>query len=581
MLLASPVARAEDDDTESFYTAGFEDGSWIRHASISNWNHHDREPEIGGRSLFGQEPRVTWLRRHGQPPLPRVETCLEFHGGDLLPGRIVARRVEGGRREAILVVEPHFTFTLPGSRNERELRVRESCVKRITREEGEGAPPTPPGTLRFRDGRVRAFRSLRWVGDEVQLLTESGLETVPADSLLQVHYPARDAWTSYLDTVAALAPGPGERILRLTHESGLRLTASTDRFRATNRGGNQSNPGYWYHLVHPAWSLDPIWLSHPAVIERVYFEPERPPLTLFAPDRVEYRQALGARFPWRLDRSVLGTTLATQERDFGWGFGVHAHTELAFDLPDLVTGFRSRVALDRRAGEGGCVRAGIRDARGHVLHEGELLIGSSTHREVDWIALPDRAGGRSLVLVADAALEDHPPEADPLDIRDHLDWLEPRLRLDPARLRAELGRRATHSMAAWAGWKVEGAGGFAFERTNTLESAGNDRQRILQPVTAQPPFLRLSRSVRVTDESARLEILAGLPPGTYEAIHLEVRVNSEEPVLLKVGRWSTWQPPEPLVVSLGEHVGEQVTIQITQVASGPKSRVHWEDLALQ
>jgi len=52
-----------------------------------------------------------------------------------------------------------------------------------------------------------------------------------------------------------------------------------------------------------------------------------------------------------------------------------------------------------------------------------------------------KQGQHRLVLVADAAERDHPPTADPLDVRDILDWLEPTLLLDPAGLKQEIVAR--------------------------------------------------------------------------------------------------------------------------------------------
>jgi len=44
--------------------------------------------------------------------------------------------------------------------------------------------------------------------------------------------------------------------------------------------------------------------------------------------------------------------------------------------------------------------------------------------------------------VADAAETDRPPGADPLDIRDTLDWIEPVFLLNRDKLRAEVAKRA-------------------------------------------------------------------------------------------------------------------------------------------
>ena len=45
---------------------------------------------------------------------------------------------------------------------------------------------------------------------------------------------------------------------------------------------------------------------------------------------------------------------------------------------------------------------------------------------------------RGLVRVADAAAKARPPGADPFDVRDVVDWLEPVVQFDPLALRREI-----------------------------------------------------------------------------------------------------------------------------------------------
>jgi hypothetical protein len=67
------------------------------------------------------------------------------------------------------------------------------------------------------------------------------------------------------------------------------------------------------------------------------------------------------------------------------------------------------------------------------------LIGSDEVIDTGTIELPRSSTGRRvLLLVADSEHEGRPPGADPFDIRDSMDWLEPHLELDLRRLKADV-----------------------------------------------------------------------------------------------------------------------------------------------
>ena len=58
------------------------------------------------------------------------------------------------------------------------------------------------------------------------------------------------------------------------------------------------------------------------------------------------------------------------------------------------------------------------------------------------VRLPtERRPAWRLLLVANSVHEGRPAGADPWDVRDRLDWLEPRLILDQAKLKIEVDRR--------------------------------------------------------------------------------------------------------------------------------------------
>src|SRR5262249_28030344 len=144
------------------------------------------------------------------------------------------------------------------------------------------------------------------------------------------------------------------------------------------------------------------------------------------------------------------------EHAFGWGFGVHAYSELGFELPPGARVFRTQYGLDRAAGSGGCVRAAVfaGPASGRPLYSSDHVIGSSKSFDTGSLSLQ---GASQLSLVVDPAQNDRPAGADPFEIRDIFDWLQPVVELDPEALRAELERRGDSLLWSWPGWTLADA----------------------------------------------------------------------------------------------------------------------------
>ena len=158
---------------------------------------------------------------------------------------------------------------------------------------------------------------------------------------------------------------------------GLRATASSKRFIPAFRG-DAGNPDHWYQAVQPFWSAEPLWLRHRAIRMRRFFAPHEVPLSVVEPARVVQKSHLAGGWNWQLDRNVHALAMRSGDLPFGWGLGVQAYSELAFDLPPSARTFRTQYGLDWSAGSGGCVRAAIfaGNATGPLLHRSGHLIGT-------------------------------------------------------------------------------------------------------------------------------------------------------------------------------------------------------------
>jgi hypothetical protein len=209
--------------------------------------------------------------------------------------------------------------------------------------------------------------------------------------------------------------------------------------------GSASDPNSWYQRVQPAWTPDELWVPIGTIRTLTIFEAHEPPLTRFLPVESSNLSSLGPPRPARVDANVVGEPLSRDGKLLGWGIGVHAPSALRFDLPAEAISVRVGAGLDDRAGDGGCVRVAIYrgdDAQRPLWRSG-FLIGTSASADSGRIMLPAVSGRRSIVLVSDTAHQGRPRSADPLNIRDLVDWTEPVVMLDRKKLAkrvAELAR---------------------------------------------------------------------------------------------------------------------------------------------
>jgi hypothetical protein len=442
-----------------------------------------------------------------------------------------------------------------------------------------------PRTAFLKDGSQLDFRLVRFEPGAVRLLRGDGVREVPLEQLAELHLAAIDPWDAYFGQLAGLGLGPQTRIARIETASGLRATGTTDRFQAATQGP-VDKPESWRHLVQPAWSLDPLWVSHASVRVREYFLPHEVPLSRIEPAAHRQRSDLGVFWPWKADRNANGHVLNSAGTKRAWGLGVHATCELEFSLPAAARSFRTRLGLDQSVREGGCVQASVswkpegKGVNGQAvepkqLYQSPVIVGCS--REFDSGVLPlEMSSPGRLVLQVDSAHETRPPGADPLDIRDTFDWLEPLVELDPQQLRVETARRGPQQIPAWEGWQVAADGGVPLI-SRWDESDPAQRAYRLYVALGQAT-VRLSAPLQVRPGKDRLLLAIARPNGSTPSA-LEIRVDGQAAARFDVPQ-RPYQTVRPLVVSLAPYRGRTVNVEILVRSDDDRSLIEWRAITL-
>ena len=448
LLISLGVAAARGDKPPR-YAALMTGGQRVTGEKLADWHDKQAAPKLDAQPLLDAANPVRWLKDRSLPQPALPPAYVEMHTGDRLPGTVVDYRT--GKEELFTPQPPHLLITPqkvlepPRRPDTPEVRVILSSVRRIVwqRRSRQGYQP---GTAFFRDGRSVAYRAIRFASGHVNLLVGTENRKVPWSDLAEVHMPQVSFWPNYFDELATLCSTSETRLMQVEATTGLVATTSLDRF-APRTAGNPQDSAQWVHGIQPAWSLDILWVPCRDIACRRYFLPREVPLS-----RVPAEMGTGKGKTLRLNQNAFGGPLRNATLDFGWGFGLQGPAEIKFELPPGVKSFHAWAGLDRVSGKGGCIRGRIfANAAGTApLWESPFLVGSEALADTGVLPLSGPGmGQKHLVLQIDAAHEGRPAGTDPLDIRDHADWFDPMLELDPAALKAELDKRLAGRFYAW------------------------------------------------------------------------------------------------------------------------------------
>lgn len=589
LLLAWVVPAAAQKPAR--FVALLTNGERIEGNSLTDWHNNAAEPRIDGKPLLDPNKPLRWQRDRALLPGEAPRAFIEMHSGDRFPG-VVTDYVPSGaslydQQVAHFRVRSEIPLTPSRRATEQPLRIVASFVRRIVWQKRD-RNEFEPNTVFYRDGRSVTFRAARFGNGFVNLLLAEGNERVSFNEMAEIHLAAVNPWQAYYDELAAIDLDDQKgRLFQIETTDGLIATSAYKR-KKFNAFGNGQEFDRWVHGLQPAWCLDVIHVPTADIWARRMWAVNEVPLTRIRPISIGTRSPISntGRAP-RMNTNIEGGPLRSATLDFGWGIGVHAQTEITFELPSGVRALRGEVALDRIAGKGGCVRARVfaNATSTPPLWESPYLVGSETVADLGALALSGPAQGqKTLVLQVDAAHAGRPAGADPLDVRDSADWLDPWLEIDPEVIKAEVAKRGLKQYAAWNDWTVSQAADGTLEwKTDLNEILGADPSNYRLAVAARKQPLVLSRELKLSPGDNWLVVFANRNSSSGPAQKLEVRIGGEPVAEYEVPfRHRGNEDHAPLSINLKNYQAAKkpILVEIRQLASTEQGYIDWRAISV-
>lgn len=565
------------------YVGRLADGQMISGAVIADWHSPDANPRLDNQPLLDPNNSFRWLRDRALRLSDEPNAYVETWTGDRVPGEVVefvgADSNSFAKTPPHFIVEPTAELNPPRPHFPKHVRVMVDAVRRIVWRK-RSVNRWEPNVAFFQDGRAIKFRGIRFSGKSVFLLLEEGQTEASLADLAELHFPERDPWDAYFDELALLTPSGESRLLQCETTDGLIVTTSRDRLFPLAEGG-PSDSQRWLHGLHPAWSLDMIWIPHRNVVVRRAFAPNEVPLSRLFPQSEKSPSSLnGVQGQAKVNRNVEGGALESGGQAYGWGFGVLGASQLRFPIPAMATAVQGRVGLDRIAGSGGSIQASIflDKTEGAPLWQSAPLVGAS--QTTDWgnLSLPgDTNEHRELILKIDPLLHNAPPGADPLDIRDLADWLDPLLLLDSQRLQGELSRRTPRRVYAWRDWEVDTEVPYKWRQQFDLNGpASGVRLGVIAP---DQPF-RATRRLPSPLKAEWLVVQAEHLPNASQRAKLEVRIQGEAITEWEIPSYASDPARRQILVvplhRLANSPKGNLLLELVQMPNSPEASVFWE-----
>ena len=256
-----------------------------------------------------------------------------------------------------------------------------------------------------------------------------------------------------------------------------------------------------------------------------------------------------------------------------WGWERTRRTRSPFNCRSAAQQFTATVGLDQAARGGGCVTCRIyRDQdRGQPLWQHEFLRGTDPPLRVGPVGL---APAQRLTLTTEFAHERRPAGADPLDVRDHVDWLLPLVTVDLAAI-----ARPPLDVGEWfpelAGWKPADDSQPPISLRPWWDKLANRWRIAMVPdagrriADAKPLELSRPLQISLSNSFVRLAVGRDRTDSTYHLVNLlvdgqprDTMINGDlgsnaGPGVVHDRQWILW-----------EHVGKQAVVSLKLTPQG-------------
>lgn len=574
-LVPAGPSGAQADDR---YAAWLSDGTVVTAPTLPSWPVPGTSWHLGGRNLLAGEHPLRLLRDR-LAVLERRPPYLVMVSGDVLCGRPVRweRDPNGEPGAGRLWIQLEMPLVpLTGT----ALPIRADRVARLVLDPAAAEEPPLPGRVRLLDGRSWMARAIRWREGGLALLTAEGVTELPLRDLAEVCFLSGDPWQALLEESVWADTPDAVLLTRWQTREGAALTSARVRRQELGAVPRRGMAEETVYVLQPAWALAPLVVPQAAVAAVSLRRPDELPLVALPSRRPAWRVLTApppppyVSPPWA---AAPPGTAGSGPWECDLGLPTRAASLLAWELPPLAERLLLAVGLDRSAGRGGCVRcqvwAGRSDAllpeqtdrepkaaganpvaplpprlpdppdshpvplHNHsfkgdesrferILGGMDCLWDSGIVQGRDGPQRPkplDLRGRQRLALVTEFAHDERPSGADPLDIRDQVVWLDPRVRLLPDAL--SLPRRLTSRLTGLDAWQLDGTRWEGVELHTPWHPASQQWDNLLR----LPPggSLTFRRQVTVSPAADVLELLT-ICPLDLDQHQLVLRVDGVE-----------------------------------------------------
>jgi hypothetical protein len=235
------------------------------------------------------------------------------------------------------------------------------------------------------------------------------------------------------------------------------------------------------------------------------------------------------------------------------------------------------VGIDARAGQHGTARGRLEAVDGAAVESAPLL-GSQPAVERLQIALSQGGSKESIIrLIADPLIHGRPPHADPLEIGDFFDWLEPLVIVDQRQLGAAVKQQWPSSIPAISGWTLDGD----WQPASQWRPAQRPRPGFRRETMLFGEPLRVARSVAITAERSHLVVHASRLAGKSAPVEVRLLVDGRQQATRNIPIDEQLEENIAMVADLSAFAGRTAQIELEFRSRGREAWFELRSIDLQ